>query len=114
MDPGKIPGTPGKVDLTNGQRRLSPNFVEKTKVLEFPEVGPGLPRSFLGENLESFVSFGIAFRTVLKINEIYSSVPDLDTFGGVPGSLVLPSRALWGTLTSSLMVRSTLPPFWPC
>ena len=70
VDPGKIPGTPGKFELTNSQRRLSPNFVEKSKILEFPEVDPGLPRSSPGANLESFMSSGIAFRTVLKNHEI--------------------------------------------
>ena len=45
-------------------------------------------------NKESVIGISALLIHAANIDEIYSSVPDLDTFGGVPGSLVLPSRAL--------------------
>ena len=110
LDPGKIPGEPGKFDLTRSQRHLWPNFVGDTIFWN----SPGSTQNFHRGSQEWF-------RTHFEAPELRSAAfSEISKFAH-PGRL-LPllgvSRAHWtsplgppGLLYFSQMVRSTLPPF---
>ena len=87
------------------------NLLEKSKNLELSRVHPEASRSSSRASGRVFRRSKTAFDGVLR-NTVFSPTgPSPGTFGGLPGSLDLPSRAAWW-LHFFYMVRSTLPPFW--
>ena len=86
-------------------------FGRKSKNLELSRVHPEASRSSSRASGRSFRSSKAAFDGVLRNTDFSPTGPSPGTFGGLPGSLDLPSRAAWW-LHFFYMVRSTLPPFW--
>ena len=101
---GKIPNDMSPVTFVR-------QFGRQSKNLELSRVHPETSRSSSRASGRSFRSSKIAFDGVLRNTDFSPTGPSPGTFGGLPGSLDLPSRAAWW-LHFFYMVRSTLPPFW--
>ena len=86
-------------------------MLEKSKIQELSRVHPEASRSSSRASGRSFRRSKTAFDGVLQNTDFSPTGPSPGTFGGLPGSLDLPSRAAWW-LHFFYMVRSTLPPFW--